>query len=1596
MQIQRQVITDPTKFVRGSDNALTGVNTVQGSVAAVTDAASLPQTVAKGDLYIKVNDNQVLQLTLSEPATREQLLEALYQEIGKLDPKDVTSKHALLETYLTIAKSSGNVPSGTELGQRVAELETKLSQLETSVVGNEASTELRLQLSRKFPGLKSELYADAIAKMASGKPKDVIEGFGRLSVLLANEPQGKELLAFLRDKLEPVGKLLDKNPATKSLASIFNKTFLDPDPAKSVARIKHLATLAELSDPKVSFGAKHVRALFETINEYGGDIAALKSLLPQAAQQKIEKLELWLGSKTPEVIRKLLPMADKVDFAKAVLKFLAADNNVSRTAGVIDFMTAVGKNYAKDSKMFNAICEFMKMNTLLEDHWKTLFESGGKPSTAAQKLTALSELSKAYQVKVMEFALKTQTISFTAQQLAELGAKNSDEALKLFQSLGLNDPATFSSVLKKMEAAGESGTEAILKAFTKEAKEMMGKLGTSSASEAVSLMSKLGISAESTELLTKLGLKKEEFNAVDAALKALKDLGLEGKTAKQVLETFEKAGVKSAQEAFELIAKLEKQGVTTLEQAAKLSATLGVKTGAEAAEALTKLGVQTPEEAAKLVKKLGAKSTEEALGLLTTLGAKNGAEALEAIAKIAPNMPLEQLTRYMGEMGIKDAKDALKLMEKMGATNLEQCYQVTRRLAAKSGEEAAKIMADLGYKTATECTQGLASFGKRNLPELAKALGVTDTKTALQMAKKMNITSVEAAEKVMQDLAGYGVKNGEQAMELMTKLGLSDVRKVATSMSELGVKTLAEANSLFAKLGAQNAPEALETLSKIGLKGKKPAEIASLLSKAGITEALNPENITKLGSFVEKMGVTDLSKALTDMGRLGFASLDDAISLMPELGVKNADEAIALMSKFGYANISDALLDANKLGTKVTFKQATEIMSKFGPFTTSTLGNTAAKLGFKGMTAQTVLDAVKTFGLDPNNAENIPKALEQMEKIGAKSAREAYDLMQKMGVKTMQEVVDNFAKLGVKTATEGIEVMSKLGGNFAKASEAAGKLGSGTLKDAAEVVTKLGVGSADEAVNMLAKFGAANGAEALELLSKVGATNAKEAVALMEKMGYGTVKEAAAKFDKLGVSTAKEGVSLLNSIGKNMPQLLEDMGKLGTGTAKQFTETLSKLGAANVTEALEMVKKLGCSSATEAVDLIGKTGAKNAAEALKIMEALEVKTLKEAAATGEKKLGKIAELVEKLGLKEETKLALMRIMRELDNEGAELFLKELGTIDKGLIEGAAAVLKHLPVDTAAKIFTNKNLGLKFFAGVGHMAQGFGKMGISVLEIAPKLAKGLGKAIPAAGALVSAYDAAKLGTIAVAGKDFSGKAYNDPDVRALALIGAGLNAVDSALGIAEAFGVGNVGFLANLGLAAAEIGVDIMVDYFNDHPEKMPSALRTGIRCAAAGLAVAAPLSLPGAGLGVTAALAVIYKDELKEVVNELYKKGEAGVKKIGELANQGVEAAKAKMNQVIDDIMAGAGNMMEKLNKLYQQGGQVAKQVMDKLIAKLNTAWQNSSWDNNYQGIRDMLNEMYTQAKASGSAAVTMLRDAVKTLDNDYCGGNIPDFLYDW
>jgi len=70
----------------------------------------------------------------------------------------------------------------------------------------------------------------------------------------------------------------------------------------------------------------------------------------------------------------------------------------------------------------------------------------------------------------------------------------------------------------------------------------------------------------------------------------------------------------------------------------------------------------------------------------------------------------------------------------------------------------------------------------------------------------------------------------------------------------------------------------------------------------------------------------------------------------------------------------------------------------------------------------------------------------------------------------------------------------------------------------------------------------------------------------------------------------------------------------------------------------------------------------------------------------------------------------------------------------------------------------------------------------------------------------------------------------------------------------------------------------------------------------------------------------------------------------------------------------------------------VASFMMD----KLKTAWDNSSFSNGYEGIRDLIGEMWDSAVAAGSEAKAFVKDMVAHFDQQYAGDWVPDWTYDW
>jgi len=320
---------------------------------------------------------------------------------------------------------------------------------------------------------------------------------------------------------------------------------------------------------------------------------------------------------------------------------------------------------------------------------------------------------------------------------------------------------------------------------------------------------------------------------------------------------------------------------------------------------------------------------------------------------------------------------------------------------------------------------------------------------------------------------------------------------------------------------------------------------------------------------------------------------------------------------------------------------------------------------------------------------------------------------------------------------------------------------------------------------------------------------------------------------------------------------------------------------------------------------------------------------------------KMAETAERLGLSPESRAALKKVLssEKVDEAAFEQGLKMFERLGAAESEAALKVLQHMEGEIASRIFTNGHLGEKVLQGIVKMLPAMEKIGMSMLELAPKLAKGVGKVLPVAGALVSGYDAVRLGTIAATGKDLTGKEYKDPDVRALALLGAGANGLDTALAILEATGVGNIDLPVQLGLAGVEVAIDIMVEYYNEHPEKMPPELRLGIKAAALGVAVAAPLVLPPAGLAATAAVVNIYGlDGTIDIATELTRlTGETALNGINKLHELQAKALDRGLEGLTGDIN-GLADVIRNPEKYAAQLGKSVEEVMGQAADMLQAA----------------------------------------------------------
>jgi hypothetical protein len=161
-----------------------------------------------------------------------------------------------------------------------------------------------------------------------------------------------------------------------------------------------------------------------------------------------------------------------------------------------------------------------------------------------------------------------------------------------------------------------------------------------------------------------------------------------------------------------------------------------------------------------------------------------------------------------------------------------------------------------------------------------------------------------------------------------------------------------------------------------------------------------------------------------------------------------------------------------------------------------------------------------------------------------------------------------------------------------------------------------------------------------------------------------------------------------------------------------------------------------------------------------------------------------------------------KLFGKIDSDAAKVLLK-LGEKADGKVVGELLGQAGKVADKIdSKVLSE---GLK---SLDKLTEALARNGVKLTEeAAGKVLKGLGKMIPALGAIPAFMSAYDMGKIAVE--------TNSPQIRYLAGMGAALNTVDGALGVAEAFGVGNVDLPVQLAMGVAEIGLDLYVSHLRE-------------------------------------------------------------------------------------------------------------------------------------------------------------------------------------
>lgn len=1373
----------------------------------------------------------------------------------------------------------------------------------------------------------------------------------KLINLIGNDPNGakiREIIAVPMDQL--IKKLPADHPFGKGLKSMVGKLVLEKDPAKAVARAKQLAVLMSFDLAKVtsspSEALKQLRALYETLQEFGPDI---KQMLPEKARQAIEKLEHQLGPKLPTFLRSILPLMEHSDFAKAFLKLLTADHPAAVASGTIDLMIAVGRvTPSLNSEAFKAVTAFLKLDTVVTDTWKNLFTAMGSGDLETT-LRSAQQLASTYSVKFDDIGQKL-GLMLDESALKQLGVGTSDEAMKLFARLGERNPE---EILRKAEFLGI--VEALGQGKMSDLTQILDQLGAKNLEEATQLIAQL-------DRLSALKPSPAAYQQAQAALAKLGHLpAADGQrliqkliqgVANPSLATLEEALSTLKLDGKRALSLMDALGTKSLGETLTAIDTLGVKSGEEALLLMEKLGARSLDEAVKQLEKLGVREGSKVLELMARLELKTAQEALQLIeASRVPSLAdvpkvigegkvahdgfkaaalrswddltqgaadrlgatAEQAWEQAQKLGFTSLKAAAEMLEQIGL-NADEAQQLMSKLGAQDGPELLQKMTALGYAPASKAGRTAAEWGQSLLQKAGIETGQATAETTAAPGKTLLKALTEA-----------GVESPEQLQKLLTVTGTTTLETALAALKGQGLN-LRTASQALAQLALTSIPDAQELMRSTGLK---LTELAPMAQKLGIPAPALPAHLTKLGLTLPQSAAA-LESALSRMTQTFESSLGRKLSLgeiakyMETLGTQSAEEALTLLQRLGPDLPAEQLAEVFKKLSLKNGQEALACLEKTGAPALKQLGRFAEKLG--GVSAQEAAEVASRLMADSGEKLSISQMSKLMDQLGGTGyGKRAYTVMQesvqRLGFTDLKQAVALMEKLGVaniaelerlatgllKSGFNGLRMPSHPGamGEAVQAAlreaEALKGVLTGSLADQLKVIQKLYVTSLSDLKSLtqvagnsqlieLAKYGlkAAELKSTLKamgltpdtlrlLASQLGAVGAPTKVldALVKKSGSGSLKQLAADMQRVGYKNPLEWLKDMAHWGKDtsfkqaiiiaeqlkvpLPALSQQAQRLKT-TVAGLPGQLKTHGLSTVAELEKVMKRLGAAQPDDLSTLLKNLGMKNLKDAIKCLDTLGVTTAKEGAELVRKlgahslidvvdlmqvsKVGSAQSLLKhlearglnnlnKLGSAE--KLGILRITAQMGSEEASTMAQELADVAakkpeqfKRLLE----VMEHLGPKEMEALFTSSKIAKYGLQVIEEMAAIFKKMGVPFAMAAPKIAKGLGKAIPAIGAAFSGYDAVKLGKIATTGA-WGDKTYADSDVRKLAYLGAKVNTVDTVLALAEALGVGNVAFLASLGMAGVEILIDVLVDYYNEHPEALTTTARIAINAALA-------------------------------------------------------------------------------------------------------------------------------------------------------------------